>query len=107
MHRRIDDPPSQQAVPGSDGDDSTISADVSGGLGLIVTEPVINALKHALPNDSSGKIKVDYDSRGPNWTLSVSDAGIGMPEDVQAFGASFRPRSKCPKHTPDHGLYRP
>jgi two-component sensor histidine kinase len=63
-------------------DDSVTSADVSVSLGLIVTELVINALKHAFPNDSSGKIKVDYNSRGPNWTLSVSDTGVGMPKDT-------------------------
>ncbi len=63
-------------------DDSVTSADVSVSLGLIVTELVINALKHAFPGDSSGKIKVDYNSRGPNWTLSVSDTGAGMPKDA-------------------------
>lgn len=63
-------------------DDSVTSADVSVSLGLIVTELVINALKHAFPGDSSGKIKVDYSSRGPNWNLSVSDTGIGMPKDA-------------------------
>jgi two-component system, sensor histidine kinase PdtaS len=65
-----------------DVDDSVTSADVSVSLGLIVTELVINALKHAFPNDASGKIKVDYSSRGPNWTLSVSDTGVGMPKDA-------------------------
>jgi two-component sensor histidine kinase len=65
-----------------DVDDSTTSADVSVSLGLIVTELVINALKHAFPNDGSGKIKVDYKSRGPNWTLSVADTGVGMPKDA-------------------------
>jgi two-component sensor histidine kinase len=50
------------------------------GLGLIVTELVINALKHAFPDDRNGKIKVDYKSQGPNWTLSISDTGIGMPK---------------------------
>lgn len=63
-------------------DDSVTSADVSVSLGLIVTELVINALKHAFPGDSSGKIKVDYSSRGPNWNLSVSDTGVGMPKDA-------------------------
>lgn len=63
-------------------DDSVTSADVSVSLGLIVTELVINALKYAFPSDSSGKIKVDYSSRGPNWTLSVSDTGIGMSKDI-------------------------
>jgi len=63
-------------------DDSTIAADVSVSLGLIVTELVINALKHAFPGDRSGKIKVDHKSHGPNWTLSVTDNGVGMPADA-------------------------
>jgi two-component sensor histidine kinase len=63
-------------------DDSTIAADVSVSLGLIVTELVINALKHAFPDDRNGTIKVDYRSRGPNWTLSVTDDGVGMPADA-------------------------
>jgi two-component sensor histidine kinase len=48
-------------------------------LGLIVTELVINALKHAFSHSRGGKILVDYHSQGPNWTLSVSDNGVGMP----------------------------
>jgi two-component system, sensor histidine kinase PdtaS len=63
-------------------DASVTTADASVSLGLIVTELVINALKHAFPNDRSGKIKVDYNSRGPNWTLSVSDTGVGMSKDT-------------------------
>ncbi len=62
-------------------DDSATTADVSVSLGLIVTELVINALKHAFPEDRNGKIKVDYQSHGPNWTLSVTDNGVGMPAD--------------------------
>ncbi len=63
-------------------DDSVTKADVSVSLGLIVTELVINALKHAFPGDRGGKIKVDYQSHGPNWVLSVTDNGIGMPADA-------------------------
>lgn len=60
-------------------DESIVSADVSVSLGLIVTELVINALKHAFPDHASGTIKVGYRSDGPAWTLSVSDNGMGMP----------------------------
>jgi two-component sensor histidine kinase len=60
-------------------DDSTISADASVGLGLIVTELVINALKHAFPTSRRGKVVVGYTAEGPNWTMSVADDGIGMP----------------------------
>ncbi len=62
-------------------DDSTCEADVSVSLGLIVTELVINCLKHAFPGGRLGKIEVGYHSRGPNWTLSVEDDGVGIPKD--------------------------
>jgi two-component sensor histidine kinase len=63
-------------------DDSTTSADVSVSLGLIVTELVINALKHAFPGESSGKINVNYNSHEANWVLSVRDTGVGMPKEA-------------------------
>jgi two-component system, sensor histidine kinase PdtaS len=70
-------------------DKSVTTADVSVSLGLIVTELVINALKHAFPGDRSGKIKVDYHSHGPNWTLSVTDNGVGMSSDPVSIRAGL------------------
>lgn len=50
-------------------------------IGLIVTELVINALKHAFPDDRrDGTVIVAYDLAGLNWRLAVSDNGIGRPE---------------------------
>ncbi len=60
-------------------DKTVVRADISVSLGLIVTELVINALKHAFPEERAGKIVVDYRSKGSNWTLSVEDNGVGMP----------------------------
>jgi two-component sensor histidine kinase len=58
-------------------------------LGLIVTELVMNALKHAFLGDrTEGRIIVAYDSAGSNWKLSVSDYGIGKPEGLFAQGKS-------------------
>ena len=63
-------------------DDSKVGADVSVSLGLIVTELVINSLKHAFPVDGrKGEINVDYHSKGTGWTLTVGDNGAGMPGD--------------------------
>jgi two-component system, sensor histidine kinase PdtaS len=63
-------------------DDSLVAADVSISLGLVITELVINSLKHAFPGGRPGKIVVRYASHGPNWTLSVADDGVGMPKDA-------------------------
>lgn len=64
-------------------DESIVSSDKSISLGLIVTELVINALKHAFPGDRPGRISVRYEARGPNWTLSVDDDGVGMSDDPE------------------------
>src|SRR5580658_3496337 len=58
-------------------------------LGLIVTELVMNALKHAFPDEKTkGQITVAYDMAGTNWKLSVSDNGIGKPDGVFAQAKS-------------------
>jgi chemotaxis protein methyltransferase CheR len=62
------------------GDDQVSSNDAVS-IGLIVTELVLNALKHAFPkSDVTGQIVVGYEVDGPNWKLSVSDDGAGMPD---------------------------
>lgn len=61
-------------------DESVSTADTSVSFGLIVTELAINALKHAFPGNRSGTIIVSYRTQGSDWTLSVSDNGVGMPE---------------------------
>jgi two-component sensor histidine kinase len=54
-------------------------------LGLIATELVMNALKHAFPtNKSDGRITIAYDVDGTNWKLSVADNGVGRPDGVFA-----------------------
>jgi chemotaxis protein methyltransferase CheR len=75
-------------------DDSQISLDVVStegtttskeavSLGLIVTEMVINALKHAFPdNTRAGRVVVGYEVDGANWKLSISDNGVGFSDRV-------------------------
>jgi two-component sensor histidine kinase len=46
-------------------------------IGLIVTELLINAVKHAFPAERSGEIRIGYDATESGWGLSVSDNGIG------------------------------
>jgi two-component sensor histidine kinase len=74
------------------GDDRAISLKVFGdggrtsnrkaeSIGVMVTELVINSLKHAF-NESSkdAQITVTYDALGNDWKLVVADNGIGKPE---------------------------
>jgi two-component sensor histidine kinase len=59
-------------------DGGTVSATEAVSMGLIVTELVINALKHAFVDDrAAGRILVTYDLSGDAWCLAVSDNGIG------------------------------
>jgi chemotaxis protein methyltransferase CheR len=60
------------------------SADIVS-LGLIVTELVINALKYAFPDRrEAATVKVHYEMHGTDWKLSVSDNGVGKPDDGPA-----------------------
>jgi two-component sensor histidine kinase len=65
----------------STADESKATANVSVSLGLIVTELVINALKHAFPEpEQSGSVTVDYAAKGEGWSLTVKDDGVGIGE---------------------------
>ena len=55
-----------------------VPSDMATSLGLIITELVINSLKHAFPNNE-GKIKVTFEETGNNHKLTVQDNGVGMP----------------------------
>jgi two-component sensor histidine kinase len=61
-------------------DDRAASSNEAVSIGLIVTELVINALKHAFTDDrADGAIVVAHDVAEANWRLMVSDNGIGRP----------------------------
>lgn len=63
-------------------DDSVMLAQRSVSLGLIVTELVINSLKHAYRDATArGAIRVDFRATGEGWVLTVADDGIGIQGD--------------------------
>ncbi len=61
--------------------EGSVTSDKAISFGLITTELVINALKHAFPDGQAGAIKVKYESKENGWILSVEDSGVGEPED--------------------------
>lgn len=66
-------------------------------LGIIVNELVSNSLKHAFPDRDDGEIQIklnrgeneeyikdiNKDRKSTNFTLTVSDDGIGIPENLE------------------------
>jgi two-component sensor histidine kinase len=77
----ISDPERLRIIPKADG--TVTTSDVSVSMGLIVTELVINAIKHAFPDKvEKGTIAVDYSADGSAWVLTVRDDGVGRPEGL-------------------------
>jgi two-component sensor histidine kinase len=63
-------------------DPGMVSSGVAMNMGLIVTELVINALKHAfMAGTATCTILVTYRLAGRDWTLTVADNGVGRPLD--------------------------
>ena len=50
-------------------------------LGLIVNELVSNSMKHAFPNNKQGKIDIKFNLDNGNYSMIVSDNGVGFPQD--------------------------
>lgn len=48
--------------------------------GLLVTELLSNAFKHAFPDGRSGTITIAFDRKGDGYELQVRDDGVGLPE---------------------------
>jgi chemotaxis protein methyltransferase CheR len=62
------------------GDSGRVTSRKAESLGLIVTELVINSLKHAFnENSKDARITVTYDVLGKDWKLVVADNGVGKP----------------------------
>ena len=49
--------------------------------GLIINELVSNSLKHAFPGRRGGEVGVALDHKNREYVLTISDNGIGLPED--------------------------
>jgi two-component sensor histidine kinase len=47
-------------------------------LGLMTTELVINAVKHAFPGSAGGNMVVEYEVGAHGWHLSVADDWVGF-----------------------------
>lgn len=64
----------------TDIDDLTFNMETGVPLGLIITEMVINSLKHAFP-DYKGEIFISLHAKDEYIELIIRDNGVGIPED--------------------------
>jgi len=59
-------------------------------IGLITNELITNSLKYAFPEGREGHIEVSLSESDGKLHLSISDDGIGMPDDAhESVGSSF------------------
>lgn len=65
-------------------DDLSVRPEICISMGLVVSELVTNALKHAFPARQKGIIRVQFARRGSGWQLSVADDGVGC--DLRSAG---------------------
>jgi two-component sensor histidine kinase len=65
----------------------TMGVDRAIPAGLILTELISNAIKHAFPKGRSGSIHVEGGRSGGEITLAVRDDGVGIPEGTEPLRA--------------------
>jgi PAS domain S-box-containing protein len=65
-----------------DVDDVFLAIDRAIPCGLIINELVSNSLKHAFPAGKEGEIRIGFHSDDNEFTLIVSDTGVGFPKDL-------------------------
>lgn len=70
------------------GDEISLPIEIALPCGMIVAELVTNAVKHAFSDRSEGMIGIDIQHRSARLTISVSDDGRGLPEQLDS-AASF------------------
>jgi two-component system, sensor histidine kinase PdtaS len=74
-----------------DVEDVKLNIETAVPCGLVISELVSNSLKHAFPEGKKGEIRVSLRSSDDTYQLTISDNGIGLPEDseigkINSFG---------------------
>jgi PAS domain S-box-containing protein len=62
--------------------DAYLNMDMAVLSGLVISELVINSLKHGFPNKEPGEIRVEVVSEDEELVINVADNGVGLPRHV-------------------------
>jgi two-component sensor histidine kinase len=80
---------SQSVQVAIDVDEIALDLDLSVPCGLVITELLSNALKHAFPGGRQGTVTVSlHRDAGGMLVLGVADDGVGLPPGMGVTGAS-------------------
>lgn len=71
--------PALQVEVTVEGDDLRMPSQQASSVALAVTELVQNALEHAFPDRSAGRVRIVLAQTERDWIIEVTDNGVGMP----------------------------
>lgn len=74
----------------ADLDEVTMPREQAIAVGLIVNELVTNCIKHAFQGREAGRILVEMKKDGPSVVLSISDNGVGLPEEKEGSSLGLK-----------------
>lgn len=57
-------------------------------IGLILNEAITNAIKYAFPENTPGIIQITLKQENQEFTLSIQDNGVGIPETIDLENSS-------------------
>ena len=63
-------------------EDLSITINQAYPLGLVVNEMISNSLKYAFPDEREGEIRIRLERLGKQFELTITDNGIGLPEEL-------------------------
>lgn len=61
--------------------DCIMPREVAVAIGLFVNEALTNSAKHAFPDGRAGRVSVRFGGSSEDWSLQVSDDGVGVEQD--------------------------
>jgi two-component sensor histidine kinase len=82
---------SQKSTISFEACDVQTSPDIAVAIGIVATELVLNALKHAYP-DSVGPVRVELQARPSEIMLAVEDKGVGAGKSAEVTRAGLGKR---------------
>jgi two-component sensor histidine kinase len=74
--------PQGQIKPIMDVEDANLNMETAVPCGLIISELISNSLKYAFPNGKKGEIHVTLKTKENRFHLTISDNGVGLPDDL-------------------------